>query len=307
MRGAILHTLVLLCALATRAEPFPPASPAWVSISTEDLRERYDTLWAVSDVHGRRKELEKLLLAAGLAVRNGSEMSWKPAHARQLLLVVGDSIRGGPHSRGVVLLLKKLQDQGAAANSRVVVLLGNHELGFLADPLRSGEDEFSRFIRAMPVAAFVGSWLFAHAGYIDAHDDLDALHAYFARAGDSWSRGEYGFLLEPRSILEYHNWWKSERRRAKVKDRLETLGLNGLVFGHDPDGLGAAASTIAMDAGGWFTKLDTGMKEGASQGMFLRCEVAQIVRGTKLAMSENGKPICRALTPDGSLRELSVH
>jgi hypothetical protein len=296
---------VLLCALGARAEPFPPASPAWVSISTEDLRERYDTLWAVSDVHGRREELEKLLLAAGLAVRNGGETTWKPAHARQLFLVVGDCIDGGPDSRGVVFLLKKLQDQGAAAGSRVVVLLGNHELRFLTDPLRVGDGEFSRFIRAMPVAAFVGSWLFAHAGYIDARDDVDALHAYFARAGDSWSRGQYGFLLEPRSILEYHNWWRTERRRAKVKDRLETLALNGLVFGHDPDALGAP-KTIAMDAGGWFTKLDTGMKDDASRGMFLRCEVAQIARGTKLAMSENGKPICRALTPDGSLRDIPV-
>jgi calcineurin-like phosphoesterase family protein len=308
VKGGVLRALAFLCALAARAElpGLLPASPAWVSISTEDLRDRYDTLWAVSDVHGRREELENLLLAAGLAVRNGENMSWKPGHARQLFLVVGDSIRGGPHSRGVVLLLKKLQDQGAAAGSRVVVLLGNHEIGFLAAPLRLGEDEFSRFIRTMPVGAFVGSWLFAHAGYIDAQDDVDALRAYFARAADSWSRGEYGFLRKSHSILEYHDWWKSERRRSKMKERLETLGLNGLVFGHDPDGLGAPR-TIAMDADGWFTKLDTGLKAGSSRGMFLRCEVAQLVRGRKLAMSENGKPTCRALTPDGSLHDLPVH
>jgi hypothetical protein len=308
VKGGVLHALALFCALAARAEPpkLPPTSPAWVSISSEDLQRRYDTLWAVSDVHGRRKQLEKLLLAAGLAVRNGGDMGWKPGLARQLFLVVGDSIRGGPDSRGVVLLLKKLQDGAAAAGSRVVVLLGNKEVGFLADPLRLGEDEFSRFIRTMPVAAFVGSWLFAHAGYIDAQDDSDELRAYFARAGDSWSRGEYGFLLKRHSILEYHGWWKSQRRRSKMKGRLATLGFNGLVFGHDPEALGAPR-TIAMDADGWFTKLDTGLKDGASPGMMLRCEVAQVVRGPKLAMIENGKPICRALTPDGSLRELPVH
>src|SRR5207253_7210194 len=144
------------------------------------------------------------------------------------------------------------------------------------DPLRGGEDEFSGFIRTMPVAAAVGSWLFAHAGYIDAHDDADALQAYFARAGDGWSRGEYGFLLQPHSILEYHRWWASERRRSRMKERLETLGLNGLLFGHDPDGLGAPR-TIAMDAEGWLTKLDTGLKTGASRGMLLRCEVARVV------------------------------
>jgi len=308
VKGSLLFALPLLCALGVGAETpvLLPTSPAWVSISTEDLQQRYDMLWAVSDVHGNREELEKLLLAAGLAVPRGGGMDWKPGHARQLFLVVGDSVRGGPDSRGVVLLLKKLQEQSAAQGSRVVVLLGNHEVRFLASPFRRGEDEFSRFMRTMPVAAFVGSWLFAHAGYIDARDDVDDLRQYFAQAGDSWSRGEYGFLLKPTSILEYHEWWKSHRRRAKLKDRLETLGLNGLVFGHDPDGLGAPRS-IAMDTDGWFIKLDTGLKEGASAGMFLRCEIARLVRGTKLAMSENGKPICRALAPDGSLRDIAVH
>jgi len=299
--------LPLFCALAAPAEPpgMLPTSPAWVSISSDDLQQRYDTLWAVSDVHGNREELDKLLLAAGLTVRHGRDMDWKPGLARQLFLVVGDSVRGGPDSRGVVLLLKRLQEQSAAEGSRVVVLLGNHEVRFLASWFRRGEDEFSRFIRTMPVGAFVGSWLFAHAGYIDARDDLDDLREYFAHAGDTWLKGEYRFLLDPHSILEYHDWWKNMRRRSKMKDRLETLGLNGLVFGHDPNGLGAPG-TIAMDADGWFMKLDTGLKEGASTGMFLRCEIARLVRGTKLAMSENGKPLCRALAPDGSLREIAV-
>jgi hypothetical protein len=299
----------LLCAIAVLASdraPAPPASPAWISISSEELRDRYDTLWAVSDVHGRLEQLERLLLAAGLAVRDADEVRWRPAHPKQLLVIVGDSIRGGPDSRGVVLLLKKLQQQAAGAGSRVVVLLGNHEISFLTDPLRSGEDEYSRFIRAMPVAAFVGSWLFAHAGYVEVDDDVDALRGYFARAGERWEQGEYGFLLQPHSILEYHGWWKSERRRSRLKKRLAMLGLNGLVFGHDPDALGARR-TIAMDKGGWLTKLDTGLKENASQGMMLRCELARLLRGLELAMSDEGRPTCRALMPNGSLHEIPVH
>jgi hypothetical protein len=297
--------LAVLWAIGAAAAPLP-SSPAWVSISSHELQQNYDILWAVSDVHGRRKQLEKLVRAAGIAVRNGGEMSWKPAQGRQLFIVVGDCIRGGPDSRGVVLLLKKLQDEAAAAGSRVVVLLGNKEVELLANPLRFREDEFSRLIRTMPVAAVVGSWLFAHAGYIDAQDDPDALRDYFVRAGESWSAGKYDFLLQRYSILEYHNWWKSERRRSKLKERLATLGLNGLVFGHDPDALGAPG-TLAMDAGGWLIKLDTGLKGGASHGMMLRCEVSRLVRGTQLAMSEDGKPICGALMPDGEVRELPVH
>jgi hypothetical protein len=303
--GRSFRAWALACAFAARAEPALPASPAWITISSDELRDRYDMLWAVSDVHGRREQLETLLLAAGLAVRKRDGLEWKPAHAKQLLVVVGDSIQGGPDSRGVVRLWKRLQQQAAGAGSRVVVLLGNHEVRFLADPLRSGEDEFSRFIQAMPVAAVVGSWLFAHAGYIDARDDVDALREYFARIGESWERGDRAFLLQPHSILEYHGWWKSERRRSRLKKRLATLGLNGLVFGHDPDALGARR-TIAMDNGGWFTKLDTGLKEKASQGVMLRCELTRLLRGIELAMSDEGKPTCRALTPDGSLREIPV-
>ena len=156
-------------------------------------------------------------------------------------------------------------------------------------------------IRYIPGFAYSRAW-----HYIDAQDDPDALRDYFVRAGEGWSAGKYDFFLQRHSILEYHNWWKSERRRSKLKERLATLGLNGLVFGHDPDGLGAPR-TLAMDAGGWLIKLDTGLKEGASHGMMLRCEVSRIVRGTQLAMSENGKPICRALMPDGEVRELPVH
>jgi hypothetical protein len=300
MTGRSFCAWALACAGAARAEPPLPASPAWISISSEELRDRYERLWAVSDVHGRREQLETLLLAAGLAVRKRDGLEWKPAHAKQLLVVVGDSIRGGPDSRGVVLLLKTLQQQANGAGSRVVVLLGNQEVRFLAHPLRR-HDDYSQFIQAMPVAAFVGSWLFAHAGYFDA-DARD----YFARTGESWVRGDYGFLLQPHSILGYHGWWKSERRRAKLKKRLALLGLNGLVFGHDPEALGAKA-TIAMDADGWFTKLDTGLKEHASRGMMLRCELNQMLRRGVLMMSDAGKPACRALTPDGSLREIPVH
>lgn len=308
MRGACLACLALFWAAPARAQ-LPEAvlpSPAFVSITTDELRARYDVLWAVSDVHGRMRQLEDLLFAAGLAVRgDGGQPSWNPGRAKQLLLVVGDSIDGGRYGRDVILLFKRLQEQAAAADSRVVVLLGNHEVEFLAHPLRGREDEMSRFIRTMPVAAFVGSWLFAHAGYIEARNNEDSLREYFARVAAGWSSGEYRVLMENDSILEAHNWWAKPRRMEKMKARLDTLGLDGLVFGHDPDALGAM-NIIAMNADGWLTKLDTGLKTKASRGMLLRCEIARLARGTKLVMAENGKPICAALTGDGMLHDVPV-
>jgi Calcineurin-like phosphoesterase len=326
-----------LCSAApARAAPadLVPPSSAWVKISVAEVRAGYDTLWAVSDVHGHREELEKLLVASRLAVRSGQGLTWNGASRRQLLVVAGDLIDGGPDSVGVALLLERLQREAAAASSRIVVLLGNHEAAFLARPtsatpelmasaarhaLELGAPQrvtpeqleataFGVFLRGLPVAAFIGSWLFAHAGYIDAEDDERALRAYFGRLGDTVARrdrGAFATLLDPRSIVAYHRWWLSERHLAKMKRRLHTLGLNGLVFGHDPEALGAAR-TIAMNRDGWLMKLDTGLKSGRSAGMLLRCELGELGSSDELVMSRGGAATCRTEAPRGSASVLVV-
>jgi hypothetical protein len=160
----------------------------------------------------------------------------------------------------------------------------------------------------LPVAAFIGSWMFAHAGYVRAKSHVAALREYFERLTASWSRGDgdiYRQLTDLRSIVSYHGWWKSARRRTRMKKTLERLGLDGLVFGHDPHAFGATG-TLAMDGEGWLTKIDSGLKALYSRGMFLRCDVAKVARGSKLAMSDNGQPTCRALLPDGTLQPVPV-
>jgi len=339
MRAAIAVILGVCCAAATRAQApgTVPPTPAWVTISIEELRASFDVLWAVSDVHGRLQELDQLLAAANLVTRDGAgHVDWNPAQHRQLFVAVGDYIDGGRDSVGVVLRLDHLTAQAAAAGSRIIALLGNHEAAFLADPgtaerrllsnahrMRAelglpsrptadqlADSEFGRFLHTLPVAAFIGSWLFAHAGYLDATDTKDgrsAVQSYLAGLASSWSlpgRGRYQALLDPRSIISYHDWWKRRGRRSRMKARLGELGLNGLVFGHDPDALGFP-DTIAMDPDGWLIKLDTGLKEGRSRGMFLRCDLARLARGKTLVMSHGGKPNCQALTPSGKLIDLS--
>ena len=86
---------------------------------------------------------------------------------------------------------------------------------------------------------------------------------------------------------------------------LEMLGLDGMVFGHDPHALWAPR-TIAIDADGRFIKLDTGLKTLESRGMMLRCRIEDITRPAKHSMMKDGEPICRALWPDGSLHPLPV-
>jgi len=336
MKTSVAAIVGAACAAAASRAQAPgivPPSGAWIAISTEDLRASFDTLWAVSDVHGRLAELEQLLVAANLATWDGAgSLVWNPAQRRQLFVAVGDYIDGGPDGVGVVLLFDRLSIQAAAAGSRVVALLGNHDAAFLANPgtanrrllssahrsaaalgLSShptGEElagsEFGHFLRTLPIAAFIGSWLFAHAGYIDASDDPAALRAYFGALASSWERDgveRYRALLDPRSIVSRHDWWKRRSVRSRMTIQLEELGLNGIVFGHDPDALGFR-NTVAMDPEGWLIKLDTGLKAGRSRGMLLRCAVAKLLRGARFAMTTDGKPNCHAVTPEGTVRDL---
>src|SRR5712691_5984945 len=136
MKTSVAAIVGAACAAAASRAQAPgivPPSGAWIAISTEDLRASFDTLWAVSDVHGRLAELEQLLVAANLAAWDGAgSLVWNPAQRRQLFVAVGDYIDGGPDGVGVVLLFDRLSIQAAAAGSRVVALLGNHDAAFLA-------------------------------------------------------------------------------------------------------------------------------------------------------------------------------
>jgi len=322
VKRVFVAALTLWCAgsaLAAATVVLPP-SPAFEIISPRDLRDRYDVVWAVSDLHGHLEQLEQLLLGAGLAVRGqGGQLGWTPGKARQLFVVVGDCIDDGPDSYGVVMRLEALQTQAAAAGSRVLVLLGNHEVDFLYKPKsasgdlvssaesagiklsrkhrgeRLAQSEFGEYLRQMPVAAIVGSWMFAHAGYLDADDDDRALSDYFVRIAASWPGSDqerYKPLKDGQSILEFHGWWKRSKRMSRMKEHLARLGLEGLVFGHDPDAFGAQG--MIAQRGGWLIKLDTGLKTSRSRGMFLRCEVAQGI----------GTSTCRSMSADGALHEL---
>jgi len=275
-----------------------PASGAWVTISPAELEASYERLWAVSDIHGHREEAERLLLSAGLATRDpGGEVHWDLRARRQLLIVAGDLIDGGPDSRGVVRLMQRLAEEAPAAQSRVVVLLGNHEARSL---LHARPGHGKRLLREAPVMAFVGPWLFAHAGYIDAGRGEASLKGWFDDVARRWQSGgleQYAQFLTGHSILDDHEWWKSRRKRKAMREHLRILGMVAVVFGHDPSALGARKS-IAIDANGVFLKLDTGMKDYGSAGMLLRCDVPEALR--------QGLTACRASLPDGGARDLVV-
>jgi hypothetical protein len=275
-----------------------PPSQAWIVLSRAELQAGYDRLWAVSDVHGHREELERLLGAAGLASADGAgEVHWNPRSRRQLLIVAGDLVGGGPDGRGVLELVARLAAEAPATASRVLVLLGNEEARRLAGtPSRHVE----RLLDDAVAAAFVGPWLFAHSGFIDARPDEASLQEWLDGTARAWAGGgrhRYAHFLTGRSILDCHEWWKSRRNRKAMRAILALLGLEAVVFGHDPAALGAP-KTIAIDGEGFLVKLDTGLKRNLSSGMLLRCEVAEALRDRLSA--------CRAQLPDGTVAPLAI-
>jgi hypothetical protein len=214
---------------------------------------------ALSDPHGMADNLTHLLAACKLITSDGHWLA-----DRTLLLVVGDSIDKGPQSLEVLDLWRTLSLEAPHNGSRIVVLLGNHEAEFLADPTNKKaatlRDELqskgmdirelidpsrprARFLRDMPLAARVGKhWLFCHAGWIPSMPYAD----FVAKAQSVLRAGDYGndFLIGPESILEKRSgrdgqkWWEDDADVQDLEDRLTKDGLYGVVFGHQPEAFG---------------------------------------------------------------------
>ncbi len=246
----------------------------------------YREILALSDVHGMAQPLLHLLTGAKVIDRNGN---W--AAGNTLLVVVGDSIDKGPDSLDVLDLWMRLTTQAAAVSGRVVVLLGNHEAEFLADPendkkaaalydelqrkhveLRELTDRKfprARFLRSLPVAARIGKWFFCHAGLFPklSWKNFTAQATALLKAGDY----QNDFFSADDSLLEAKDWWSDDEMRSELEARLEAQGMTGVVFGHQPGALGAKGKLASTD-GGRIIKIDNGMapEAGAHKGHLLQ-------------------------------------
>jgi len=90
----------------------------------------------IGDIHGEREALERLLAELGYREEGGATV---PPEGRKLLFL-GDFIDRGPDSRGVLHLVRRLVDEGAA-----IAIMGNHEFNFVA---YHTQDEKGRYLRS---------------------------------------------------------------------------------------------------------------------------------------------------------------
>lgn len=259
----------------------------------------FQQIVALSDPHGMFDNLTHLLSTCKLITADNHWLA-----DRTLLLVVGDSIDKGPQSLEILDLWRTLSAEAPHNGSRVVVLLGNHEAEFLADPNNKKaaalRDELeakgldvrdlidparprAQFLRSLPLAARVGKrWLFCHAGWIPRMPYAD----FVAKAQSVLRAGDYSsdLLLDADSILEKRlgrdgdKWWESAADVQELKDRLTQDGLYGVVFGHQPEAFGLSGA-IGPDNSqeARLIKIDSGMspEAGAYPGHLLQFTVPE--------------------------------
>jgi hypothetical protein len=268
-------------------------SPAIVECDT-----RAD-IYVVGDVHGDYDRLVALL-AAGKVIDgvpdHPKDVRWRAQEA--VLLCTGDLIDKGHHSLKVIALFRALAKEAAKAGGRVIVLMGNHEAEFLADPddddkalefikeleshdltpgdVAAGTDSegVGAYLRSLPLAARVNDWFFAHAGHTRGRTLAELRSAIQEEVdADGYDTdilvGKKG-LLEAR--LHKRPWWEKKdepasKGEARLRRYVEALGVKHLVIGHQPgnvtfaDGSKRKKGTPYQKFDGLIFLIDVGMSE----------------------------------------------
>jgi len=288
--------LALACASKSAGQPRDPAGvappPTAASGSIVELEPGARTIFALSDVHGGYDRLAALLAAIGLAkpaAPSAGAIAWAGGDA--VLVVAGDLIDKGPQPVEVIDALRALETSAAAAGGRVIVLLGNHEAEFFVNPTNSkaaGTDGIDRelgalqidptvlaagteargaWLLARPFGARVGRWFFAHAGSTKGRT-VAALDAALRAALQAHPTFDADEIVGGDSILEARDWYADP---AVTLANAAALGVDHIVFGHDPNALGPRG-TIAVAQDTRLLRIDCGMSPlvNDSEGRVLR-------------------------------------
>ena len=230
-------------------------------------------IFAVSDLHGHIGGLSRILIAAGLMELQGPNLGvwgWKGGNA--VLVVVGDLIDSKFQSGGsltVIEKLRELQELAAREGGQVIVIMGNHEAEFLENWNRDKTAKFRDELTAagltpqsvancqgdlgqwlcnLPLAARVGEWFFAHAGYTKGRS-IAQLNSDIARSFNN--ERENGFkapeINGDNSILNADldnestrskSWFREGNSATNPEEVLRryatALGVRHIVQGHKP-------------------------------------------------------------------------
>ncbi|MCB9684745.1 MAG: metallophosphoesterase [Alphaproteobacteria bacterium] len=203
---------------------------------------------AVGDLHADLDAALATLRIAGVVDAGGH---WSGGDT--ILVQTGDTTDRGPDSHGVMAMLRRLQEESAAAGGQVVALLGNHEImnlrgdwryvspedlaGYGGDAKRQAafgvDGEDGRWLRTLGVAARVGDTVFVHGGITPrwAEGGVDRLNQQVRAALDDPGKpavlGEDGPVWYRDYVLQ-----PEEQACPVLTQALTSLGARRMVVGH---------------------------------------------------------------------------
>ena len=290
-------------------------NPAVVQVDTSS------DIFAIGDAHSDYARLAAAMNAAGLIAgvpKQPNDVKW--SGGRAVLVVTGDMIDKGPRAIDVLRVLRSLQVSALTNGGRVIVLAGNHEAEFLADPaapkgesfanqlkakgirpsdVASCKSDIGEFLCSLPFAARVNDWFFSHAGNSSGRT-LAQLAADLQRGvmKDGFATKQLignGSVLESRLNIKDGQPWIDARLADQTEKQLlsanaAALGVRHIVEGHVPSQVKFADGAVRepgemFQIFGMLFLIDTGMSEGVDNS-----------RGAVLHItSKNATAIC----PDG--------
>jgi hypothetical protein len=250
--------------------------------------------WVLGDVHGDYQRMVALLARAGLvrAPSGPDDAEWRGGTA--MLVCLGDLIDKWTAGYDAIIYLAALQASAVSQGGLVVVLMGNHDATFLANPADSkvadfadelrrrgmapvdvaaGRDIAGQFLRGLPFAVRINQWFFVHAGNTDGAS-ISKLDASITSQVEARGFGA-PILSRSDSILEAEPpWWESgaSDSRAALASIVAALGVEHVVQGHKPGKIQFSDGTT-RPAGSIFQKFgliyfaDVGMSRGVDESV----------------------------------------
>ena len=279
-------------------------------------------VYAIGDAHSDYVRLTRALAAAGLIAgqpERPEQARWRGGSA--VLVSTGDMVDKGPRALDVLKLYQILQRQARQAGGDVVILAGNHEAEFLADPGAAKGAEFARqlkaagispadvgecksdigqFLCSLSFAARVNDWFFSHAGRSSGRSlsriETDLRTGVEKNGFRTKELVGVDSPLEGRPAADGKQWFDSGMPAQNEKQLLTTwtqaMGVNHIVQGHEPSEI-AFADGVRRSHGEMFQRfgliffIDTGMSEGVDDS-----------DGAVLHITSGGQAI--AVCPDGT-------
>lgn len=305
--------LILITLLASAA-----LARDWSKYTAVVVIDRAAVIYAVGDAHSDFVRLSAALRGAGIIDK---DENWLAGNA--VLVSTGDMIDKGPRALDVIRLLRKLRDAAPAKGGQVVILSGNHESEFMADPsvpkvrefvaqlkaagikaadVAACKGDLGEFFCSIAFAARVGDTFFSHAGNT-AGRTVAQLEADIEKDFD-----KHGFsaqqLIGDGSVIEARLNGTGKGREVwldaglpKVSEAqlltnyTKALGVTRIVEGHVPSEV-RFADSVTRGTGEMFQRfgslylIDTGMSEGVDNSLGA---VLHLTTGTATAICPDGK------------------